>query len=57
MALIQRFTGHDRNWNKRFERDRLAGLFARHNGRERYIKVTDRIEAPVLARTTKHKPC
>ena len=42
-------------WNKRFVADRLAGLFARHAGRERY-KVTDRIEARVLARTTKHKP-
>lgn len=42
-------------WSKRFESDRLAGLFARHPGRERY-KVTDRIEARVLARTTKHKP-
>lgn len=42
-------------WSKRFAQDRLAGLFARHAGRERY-KVTDRIEARVLARTTKHKP-
>jgi transposase len=42
-------------WSKRFESDRLAGLFARHAGRERY-KVTDRLEARVLARTTKHKP-
>lgn len=42
-------------WSKRFAADRLAGLFARHAGRERY-KVTDRIEARVLARTTKHKP-
>lgn len=42
-------------WSKRFTSDRLAGLFARHAGRERY-KVTDRIEARVLARTTKHKP-
>jgi transposase len=42
-------------WSKRFTTDRLAGLFARHAGRERY-KVTDRIEARVLARTTKHKP-
>jgi transposase len=31
-------------WSKRFAADRLAGLFARHAGRERY-KVTDRIEA------------
>ena len=42
-------------WSKRFAADRLAGLFARHAGRERY-KVTDRVEARVLARTTKHKP-
>ena len=42
-------------WSKRFAADRLAGLFTRHAGRERY-KVTDRIEARVLARTTKHKP-
>ena len=42
-------------WSKRFEADRLAGLFARHAGRERY-KVTDRIEARVLAWTTKRKP-
>src|SRR5206468_11278228 len=42
-------------WSKRFEADRLAGLFARHTGRERY-KVTDRVEARVLARTTKRKP-
>jgi transposase len=42
-------------WSQRFADDRLAGLFARHAGRERY-KVTDRIEARVLARTTKHKP-
>ena len=42
-------------WNKRFATERLAGLFARHSGRERY-KVTDRIEARVVARTTKHTP-
>src|SRR5512143_1176674 len=41
-------------WSKRFEVDRLAGLFARHAGRERY-KVTDRVEARVLAWTTKRK--
>lgn len=35
-------------WSKRFETDRLAGLFARHAGRQRY-KVTDRIEARVTA--------
>jgi transposase len=42
-------------WIKRFEADRLAGLFSRHAGRGRY-KVTDRIEARVLARTTERKP-
>ena len=42
-------------WSKRFATDRLAGLFARHSGGERY-KVTDRLEAQILARTTKHKP-
>ena len=42
-------------WSQRFADDRLAGLFARHAGRERY-KVTDRIEARVLERTTKHTP-
>src|SRR5271170_5482298 len=42
-------------WNKRFVAERLAGLFARYAGRVRY-KVTDRIEARVLARTTKHLP-
>ena len=42
-------------WSKRFASDRLAGLFARHDGRERY-KVTERLEARVLARTTKHQP-
>ena len=42
-------------WSKRFKTDRLAGLFARHAGRERY-KVTERLEARVLAWTTKRKP-
>jgi transposase len=42
-------------WSKRFEADRLGGLFTRHAGRQRY-KVTDRIEARVLAWTTKRKP-
>src|SRR6218665_1134774 len=41
-------------WSKRFAADRLAGLFSRHAGRQRY-KVTDRLEARVLARTTTHK--
>lgn len=42
-------------WSKRFETDRLAGLFSRHAGRSRY-KVTDRLEAKILAWTTKRKP-
>ena len=42
-------------WSKRFGADRLSGLFSRHAGRERY-KVTDRIEARVLAWTSKRKP-
>jgi transposase len=42
-------------WSKRFEAERLAGLFARHAGRPRY-KVTARLEARVLAWTTKRKP-
>jgi len=42
-------------WSTRFEAERLAGLFARHAGRERY-KVSERLEARVLAWTTKRKP-
>ncbi|TAM32786.1 MAG: IS630 family transposase [Rhodanobacter sp.] len=42
-------------WSKRFATERLAGLFARHAGRERY-KVTERLEARVLAWTSKRKP-
>jgi transposase len=42
-------------WSKRFAVDRLSGLFARHSGRARY-KVTQRLEARVLAWTTKRKP-
>lgn len=42
-------------WRKRFLSERLAGLFSRHGGRNRF-KVTDRLEARILARTTKHKP-
>jgi transposase len=42
-------------WSKRFEAERLAGLFARHAGRARY-KVDDRLEARILAWTLKRKP-
>ena len=42
-------------WSNRFAADRLAGLFARHAGRQRF-KVTEQVEAKVLAWTTKRKP-
>ena len=42
-------------WSRRFKAERLAGLFARHAGRARY-KVTERVEARVLAWTTKRRP-
>lgn len=42
-------------WSKRFEAERLAGLFARYGGRARY-KVDERLEARVLSWTTKRKP-
>lgn len=42
-------------WSTRFAIDRLAGLFSRHAGRQRF-KVTDQVEAKVLAWTTKRKP-
>ncbi len=42
-------------WSKRFASERLAGLFARHAGRRRY-KVTERVEARVLAWSTKRTP-
>ena len=42
-------------WSQRFATDRLSGLCARYAGRTRY-KVTDRIEARVLAWTTTHTP-
>lgn len=42
-------------WSKRFSAERLAGLYSKHAGRERY-KVTDRLESRVLTRTTRHLP-
>jgi transposase len=42
-------------WSKRFSDERLAGLYSKHAGRERY-KVTDRLESRVLRRTTQHLP-
>jgi transposase len=42
-------------WSQRFKADRLAGLFARYAGRRRY-KVTEPLEARVLAWTTKRNP-
>src|SRR6218665_2315183 len=54
-AKLDRNDSYIALWSKRFAADRLAGLFSRHAGRQRY-KVTDRLEARVLARTTKQKP-
>ena len=42
-------------WRGRFIAERLAGLFSRHAGRARY-KVDERLEAKILAWTTKRKP-
>lgn len=42
-------------WSKRFAAERLAGLYARHAGRERY-KVTDKLERRVLEQTTQQTP-
>lgn len=42
-------------WSKRFREERLAGLYARYAGRERY-KVTDRLESRVLSRTRQRRP-
>ncbi|MFC5438377.1 IS630 family transposase [Rhodanobacter umsongensis] len=42
-------------WSKRFREERLAGLYARYAGRERY-KVTDRLELRVLNRTRQRRP-
>jgi transposase len=46
---------YNSRWSRRFEAERLAGLFARHAGCSRY-KVTERLEARVLAWTTKRQP-
>src|SRR5260370_3443872 len=42
-------------WRGRFIAERLAGLFSRHAGRASY-KVDERLEAKILAWTTKRKP-
>jgi transposase len=42
-------------WRDRFIAERLAGLFSRHTGRASY-KVDERLEAKILAWTTKRKP-
>jgi transposase len=42
-------------WKLRFEAERLSGLFARHRGSRR-TKVTDALEARILAWTTKRTP-
>lgn len=42
-------------WSKRFQAERLAGLYSKYAGREPY-KVTHRLESRVLTRTTRHLP-
>src|SRR6266513_1707183 len=42
-------------WRGRFIAERLAGLFSRHTGRASY-KVNERMEAKILAWTSKRKP-
>ena len=42
-------------WRGRFIAERLAGLFSHHAGRASY-KVDERLEAKILAWTTKRKP-
>jgi transposase len=42
-------------WRGRFIAERLAGLFSRHSGRASY-KVNERVEAKILAWTSKRKP-
>lgn len=42
-------------WSKRFAAERLAGLYPRHAGRERY-KVTDKLERRVLEKTLQQTP-
>lgn len=42
-------------WKKRFNAERLAGLYTRHAGREPY-RVTDKLEARVLDYTVMRKP-
>lgn len=42
-------------WSKRFTAERLAGLYPRHAGRERY-KVTDKLERRVIEKTVQHTP-
>ena len=57
-TIRAKLDGTDRyisRWSPRVAADRLAGLFARYARRARY-NVTDRIEARVLAWTTKHTP-
>jgi transposase len=42
-------------WRGRFIVERLAGLFSRHTGRASY-KVDERVEAKILAWTSRRKP-
>jgi transposase len=43
-------------WSKRFNEERLAGLFSRHAGQEPST-LTARLEARILEWTVKRKPC
>jgi transposase len=54
-ARLQCSDSYIARWSKRFREERLAGLYARYAGRERY-KVTDRLESRVLNRTRQHRP-
>lgn len=42
-------------WSKRFASERLAGLYARHTGRDRY-KLTDKLERRILKQTLEQMP-
>lgn len=42
-------------WSKRFASERLAGLYARHTGRDRY-KLTDKLERRILKQTLEQTP-
>lgn len=54
-ARLQCSDSYIARWSKRFNTERLAGLYSKHAGRERY-KVTDRLESRVIRRTLRHLP-